>query len=190
MSLVPDYEDSSNSSDGSSASEVDKSATEEQLEVKANAYLKLPTPDFQVKSIPDENGSQTNSVFKNPFLEAENEKEAVLQKHVRMVDLNNALAINGKKICWNYRKGRCRFGHNCRFAHDSDIQKTQEQMEAEKMLLQTKGVVVQREQTSNVQCFPEEDDKDLNTSKRKRPGLTQGLTPGKKVMKNYFNHKN
>jgi len=29
--------------------------------------------------------------------------------------------INGKKICWNYRKGRCRFGHNCVFGHDSDV---------------------------------------------------------------------
>ena len=26
--------------------------------------------------------------------------------------------INGKKICWNYRKGRCRFGSNCIYAHD------------------------------------------------------------------------
>lgn len=28
---------------------------------------------------------------------------------------------NGKKICWNYRKGRCRFGSNCTYAHDSDL---------------------------------------------------------------------
>lgn len=40
--------------------------------------------------------------------------------------------INGKKICWNYRKGRCRFGHNCKYAHDSDIQKTQEEIDGEK----------------------------------------------------------
>jgi hypothetical protein len=31
-----------------------------------------------------------------------------------------ATMINGKKICWNNRKGRCRFGHNCKFAHDTD----------------------------------------------------------------------
>lgn len=43
--------------------------------------------------------------------------------------------INGKKICWNYRKGRCRFGHNCKYAHDSDIQKTQDEMEEEKKVI-------------------------------------------------------
>ncbi|EEB15459.1 hypothetical protein Phum_PHUM369760 [Pediculus humanus corporis] len=30
--------------------------------------------------------------------------------------------VNGKKICWNYRKNKCRFGHNCKYAHDSDLQ--------------------------------------------------------------------
>ena len=29
--------------------------------------------------------------------------------------------IGNKKICWNFRKGRCRFGHKCTFAHDSDV---------------------------------------------------------------------
>ena len=29
--------------------------------------------------------------------------------------------IDGKKVCWNFRKGRCRNGHNCKFAHDNDI---------------------------------------------------------------------
>lgn len=156
--------------------------------METNASLKLPTPDFQVKSTPSEIGAQPTSVFKNPFLEAENEKQAVLQKHVRMVDLSNTIMINGKKICWNYRKGRCRFGHNCRFAHDSDIQKTQEQIEEEKIALQSKGVVVHKVQTSSSQVDKVDDEKNI-TSKRKRPGLTQGLTPGKKVMKNYYSHK-
>ena len=29
--------------------------------------------------------------------------------------------IGSKKICWMFRKGRCRFGHKCTFAHDSDV---------------------------------------------------------------------
>lgn len=28
---------------------------------------------------------------------------------------------NGRKICWNNRKGRCRFGNKCKYAHDSDL---------------------------------------------------------------------
>ena len=27
----------------------------------------------------------------------------------------------GKKVCWLYRKGQCRKGHRCMFAHDNDI---------------------------------------------------------------------
>merc|ERR1711971_1228501 len=29
--------------------------------------------------------------------------------------------IDGKKVCWMFRKGRCRNGHKCKFAHDNDI---------------------------------------------------------------------
>lgn len=47
---------------------------------------------------------------------------------------DNTVMINGKKICWNYRKGKCRFGHNCKYAHDSDIQKTNEELEADKQV--------------------------------------------------------
>jgi hypothetical protein len=42
--------------------------------------------------------------------------------------LEDIKEINGRKICWNYRKGRCRFGSNCVFAHDSELlQKKQNQ---------------------------------------------------------------
>ena len=29
--------------------------------------------------------------------------------------------IDGKKVCWMYRKGRCRQGAQCKFAHDNDV---------------------------------------------------------------------
>ena len=29
--------------------------------------------------------------------------------------------IDGKKVCWMYRKGRCRQGSKCSFAHDNDV---------------------------------------------------------------------
>lgn len=47
---------------------------------------------------------------------------------------DNTQMINGKRICWNYRKGRCRFGHNCKYAHDTDIQKSSEEIEADKQV--------------------------------------------------------
>lgn len=102
---------------------------------------------------------------------------------------NNVIVINGKKICWNYRKGRCRFGHNCKFAHDSDIQKTDDQLQVERQPQQT--VVCQSQslpQPTHQEIDAIKEDA-VNQKKRKRPGLTQGLIPGKKVLKNYANQK-
>jgi len=47
----------------------------------------------------------------------------MLERHVEMTNRPEDMtkSIEGKKICWNYRKGRCRFGSKCTFAHDSDL---------------------------------------------------------------------
>lgn len=126
--------------------------------------------------------------------------------------------VLGKKICWNYRKGRCRFGHNCKFAHDSDLQKSKEQLNAELHVARSNSVVCQADGLNPRYLFnvsvnhttyllwsmtfrasqqPEvlEDNKNLelasntNSKKRKRPGLTPGLVPGKRVMKQYLSNK-
>jgi hypothetical protein len=69
------------------------------------------------------------SVFANPYKEAEDAEKGTLEKHVKFTPkLEDIKEINGRKICWNYRKGRCRFGSNCVFAHDSELlQKKQNQ---------------------------------------------------------------
>lgn len=130
----------------------------------------------------NENTSQ-NSVFKNPFSEAEISKEAALQKHVKMVEnKDNVITINGKKICWNYRKGRCRFGHNCKFAHDSDIELTKEQLKNKQF---NQNSIINATDQTFISKDEKEDDSSPLKKKQKRPGLTQGLVPGKKVMKQY-----
>lgn len=131
----------------------------------------------------------TTSVFKNPFIEAENAKQAVLEKHVKMVKASdNSEFLNGKKICWNYRKGRCRFGHNCKYAHDSDLRKTNEQLEVENQLQET--VLCQSQPLAQPTVHEINQIVQENVAqKRKRPGLSQGVVPGKKVMRNYFNQK-
>ncbi|KAI4460771.1 hypothetical protein MML48_5g00012919 [Holotrichia oblita] len=138
MSLVPNYDVTTSESSSDSEIESDnKIASEEKPETKLNTNTtKLPTPGF-ISSNSTEN-VLTTSVFKNPFVEAENAKQAILEKHVKMVNANdNSQFLNGKKICWNYRKGRCRFGHNCKYAHDSDLQKSKEQLDAENQLQET-----------------------------------------------------
>lgn len=95
---------------------------------------------------------------------------------------DNIITINGKKICWNYRKGRCRFGHNCKFAHDSDIEITKEQLENKHSINQVDSI-----KTSQIDLH--EDSGGPLSKKPKRPGLTQGLVPGKKVLKHYLKNQ-
>lgn len=100
---------------------------------------------------------------------------------------NDTTTINGKKICWNYRKGRCRFGHKCAFAHDSDLQKTDEELEKERENSIKESLICQSNNTPDKVTQNVGDDV---KSKKKRPGLTQGLTPGKKVMKMFNKQQN
>lgn len=70
------------------------------------------------------------SVFANPYKEAEDAEKVTLEKHVKFSPkLEDVKEINGRKICWNYRKGRCRFGSNCVFAHDSELLLKKEKQE-------------------------------------------------------------
>lgn len=152
--------------------------------------LPLPTPDFN--SAPT---LMSTSVFSNPFVEAERAKSAILEKHVKMTPtLDDTKMINGRKICWNYRKGRCRFGHNCTFAHDSDLHRSAAELEAlrtpqETLVCQTR-YNGQQQQTSPVANDEEnevdqENNQTANRKRKKRPGLSQLLLPSKKVFKLY-----
>ncbi|KAL1488442.1 hypothetical protein ABEB36_014913 [Hypothenemus hampei] len=233
MSLVADYnsesENSTLSEDGNivtiKTEDLQPDSEEEEktnfpLDIKetktAEQILKLPPPHFSKAGSVDNDGC-CSSVFLNPFLQAENAKTSILQKHVKMIDSKDAVVINGKciiaafsdshknhkitgkKICWNYRKGRCRFGHNCKYAHDSDIQKTEHQLDTELQIARAEGIVCKsdglntRHTSNNGTTQPvsitETNVSKGNDKKRKRPGLTQGLVPGKKVMKQYMHNK-
>lgn len=137
--------------------------------IKQQNGNKLPRPEFGIAGAT----SVKNSVFSNPFVEAENAKKAILEKHVKMTPTKDEVKmINGKKICWNFRKGRCRFGHNCKFAHDSDLQRENSDL-----------VPLPDQTVTDVETELENDN--TKVVRKKRPGLTQGLVPGKKVMKMY-----
>jgi hypothetical protein len=127
------------------------------------------------------------SVFTNPFVEAEKAKSAILEKHVKMTPtLDDTKMINGRKICWNYRKGRCRFGHNCTFAHDSDLHRSAAELEAIRTPQETVICQTQYHKQVGINDDEEVDQENNQTHKRKkRPGLSQTLVPGKKVLKLY-----
>ncbi|XP_013182214.1 PREDICTED: uncharacterized protein LOC106128391 [Papilio xuthus] len=185
MNSLLDYGSSS-----SSDTEEDETVDDEKYN-KDESKPKLPKPTL------GENSLQT-SVFSNPFAQAELAKAAILEKHVKMIPgKDNMQMINGRKICWNYRKGRCRFGHNCKYGHDSDILKTDEELHAEKQKLKT--VVCEGAGTMSsapppqviIEASSTDDDvwEGGAGKKKKRPGLTTGLVPGKKVIKMYKEQK-
>ncbi len=178
--------------------------------------LQLPRPSFLTKQEDlvrppgaVSNTSSSSSVFRNPFREREDAKRAVLEKHVAMTVRPEELRkIDGKKICWNFRKGRCRFGHKCTFAHDSDIglKKPDPGSFAPDIAAQPSASEA-KPQVANASAsapappprlaaatpphpkqsydqgsfFSGEDSQGFR--KKKRPGLSQDLTPSKKAMK-------
>lgn len=73
----------------------------------------LPRPSFMVEQQDLLNKANTHekSVFNNPFRAKEDAKTAILERHVSMTVKQETLrTIEGKKVCFNFRKGRCRFG--------------------------------------------------------------------------------
>ncbi|TDG48987.1 hypothetical protein AWZ03_004671 [Drosophila navojoa] len=168
MSLVADYSDSSESDVESSSSDSEKEETsKKQSPPDTHKPLKLPSAS---DALDNAAAKRTGDVFSNPFLEAELNKTASLERHVKMVNNDAHLKLkNGRKICWNYRKGRCRFGTSCQYAHDSDLS-----VEA-----------VAAENEPKVEAAAPAVNKSAAGNKRKRPGLSDGIEPGKRVMKSY-----
>lgn len=137
--------------------------------------MELPKPDFNATT---NDSIREKSGFINKFIEEDNAKKAILEKHVKMVSTDVKI-VNGKKICWNYRKNKCRFGHNCKYAHDSDLQ-------TDPSTIVPNETNVKHDLTK---VSPPVDEGQKISKGKKRPGLSQTLVPGKKVMRNYNQQK-
>ncbi|XP_067119095.1 uncharacterized protein [Centruroides vittatus] len=138
---------------------------------------KLPSPKF-LKDGRETQESGTRSVFSNPYREAEEAQKSLLEKHVKMTSVEKQSTLNGKQICWNFRKGKCRFGHNCKFAHDSDAP------------VDNRTNLVPSSATNGEIHDGGVKPKHKTKKSGKRPGLSDGLVPSKKVMKMYRQNAN
>ena len=126
LGLLGAYDSSSSSDSDSDSNETNEEKLPPADQLLTNPFAQsaaLPKPSFLVeaKDFTKEKAISTesdSSVFSNPFRAREEKKKAVLERHVAMTTKQeDQKTIEGKKVCWNFRKGRCRFGHKCTFAH-------------------------------------------------------------------------
>ncbi|XP_054710762.1 uncharacterized protein LOC129220378 [Uloborus diversus] len=105
----------------------------------------------------------STSVFANPYREAENYEQSLLEKHVKMTTVKQETS-NNKKICFKFFKNKCTRGDDCKFAHHNPIQnsKTENIDDDEQVVLDSKFSKV-----------------------KKRCGLKDDLVPPKKYMKTF-----
>lgn len=117
----------------------------------------------------DENKSNISfSVFSNPYREAENYEQSLLERHVKMTTIQETEPSKPKKICFKYNKGKCRLGDKCQFLHhnpNSSHNSERNNSDSEDQSTETK-----------------------KTSK-KRCGLKDDLVPPKKYMKTFYHKK-
>uniref|UniRef100_A0A2M4AW83 C3H1-type domain-containing protein n=1 Tax=Anopheles triannulatus TaxID=58253 RepID=A0A2M4AW83_9DIPT len=191
-SLVADYGDSAGSSESESSD--DPTVKNDPPSKDDEKPSGTSQPSGPVKPLPSASAMLQSgnarvipgSVFSNPFREAEEAKLASLEKHVKMVDPEANAAEQKRKVCWSYKKGRCRFGSKCNFAHDSDLilrkelaggAATSEAADPEETVAGTDpepGVIPEVPPTP---------------TKKKRPGLARELVPPRKVLRMYHREK-
>lgn len=160
----------------------------------------LPKPSFMQEAEKISGVKYDNSVFSNPFRAREEKKVAILEHHVGVTNRQEAANMfNGKKVCYNFRKGRCRHGHKCKFAHDNDVRKEVSdslysakydeaaQISHEKLETDTRPHLQLAPTTEDVNLLqPPDLDPEaavISSGKKKRPGLSDKLVPSKKAMK-------
>eukprot|EP00088_Acartia_fossae_P013995 TRINITY_DN17438_c0_g1_i1.p1 TRINITY_DN17438_c0_g1~~TRINITY_DN17438_c0_g1_i1.p1 ORF type:complete len:228 (-),score=77.41 TRINITY_DN17438_c0_g1_i1:95-778(-) len=214
MGLLGDYGSDSNDSD-----ESDEETTNQIKPTKEKAAaIKAPSPEPQVLQnpfgsnkvgslIPKPSFMQEQhssilqsvqldsgvSVFRNPFRDKEDKKKAILEQHVNMTQRQEELkVIDGKKVCWMYRKGRCRNGSKCKFAHDSDVKAENLPVREEEKVLYSADSQISSDKSHKgaVQPLlmerelspPPQDGDDRQVVRKKRPGLSENLVPSKKAM--------
>ena len=99
--------------------------------------------------------------------------------------------IDGKKVCWNFRKGRCRFGHTCSFAHDNDVKSANKIISGDVPTKVPTKVPTTPQVRYNNDKRVDLDERNSNYDecaviskhKQKRPGLSDDIMPSKKAAK-------
>ena len=188
---------------GSSSESGSSSSSDEEATVAAslkddNCTKKLPPPNLDdcksstIRASIFSPGHE-ESVFTNPFLKEEEKRLALLSKHVQLTETivketGNKSARNGVQICYKFQKGNCRFGDKCKYLHASEEQ--MKELGLDKGRGRGRGARRSKNQPELVGDLDALFDEDKEQQPRlKRPGLSQGLIPSKKVFNLYNKHR-
>ncbi|XP_059817286.1 uncharacterized protein si:ch211-113e8.11 isoform X2 [Hypanus sabinus] len=136
------------------------------------ANARLPPPQLE-GALP-----QVAGVFANPFADERREQLRLLEKHVRLTGRLGEQGPGGPRVCLPYRKdGRCRYGVNCKFAHDSDLPASQSANRG--------GQEAAAHGARNGQAAANAAPGSSQPGTKRRPGLSPGLLPPKRSLKDY-----
>lgn len=111
----------------------------------------------------------------------------MLEKHVKLTDNpKDVVEINGRKICYNYRKGRCKFGHKCKYAHDSDLSVNAVKVPQPGSEASNSNLHYNAQVSNGKDEVTEEEER----KRKKKPGLSESLVPNKKSRANFASQQN
>lgn len=157
--------------------------------------LVLPKPSFMQEQhasvvVKNTDFDTSTSVFRNPFREKEDKKKSILEQHVNMTQRQEDLkVIDGKKVCWMYRKGRCRNGSRCKFAHDSDVKAENLPARPEEVYDSDAQISSEKSRSGLVQPLnmhremsPPPQEEEGQVPRKRRPGVSDSIIPTKKAM--------
>ncbi len=133
-------------------------------------------------------------MFANPYLKAEEAKQSVLEKHVKMTNYveeetkekRKKRAKDKRKICHRFLKGDCKYGKKCRFSHDLSGGQKADASQDELRDVRKHDSYGNRSWNEAVPSESTQNDDDsymAEAKRKKRSGITEHLAPPKKAMK-------
>lgn len=143
--------------------------------------IKLPS----AKSVMKRKISSESSVLATEYKREQDDKNKVLEQHVKMVTNSKSIngKVNGKKVCWMYRRGRCRLGKKCKMYHDSELRKTEAgEIPATKNKEIELKHTPQKRPYEEVPDDVEDETESRNKIHKKRFGISDDIVPPKKVI--------
>jgi len=192
---IPPLLSTDGSSDEESESEVNKLPLPSAI-LKQKGEHKLPELNVNKRKL------SQNSIFSDPFAQSNASIEQTLSKHKRLTETKDQepnkrqrkkqakeSEVKKTKLCVKFFKsGTCKFGDKCKFAHKLLSQQEHSMEFKEPDIVSQPDLVKKKKKNNNFMAStndPNSEDEGQSVSKKKRPGLSNNLVPGKKVLQNY-----